>query len=119
MKGEFMVIKKDMLICPKSILNRGIIDDIDNHHPTNISVPSATNPPSGPSFNSSVPSEIPTSNSSSMRKVRILSDIYQRSKNEAHEENPIGETINVSLLSKADFKPSCFEDACTNEVWVQ
>jgi hypothetical protein len=102
----------------KSILNRGIIDDIDNEKPTSISIPSDTNPPSSPSSNSSVPSAIPTSNSSSTRKVRRLSEIYQRSKSQAHEENPIGETITFSLLSKANFEPSCFEDACTNEVWV-
>ena len=45
--------------------------------------------------------------------------IYQRSENQAHEENPIGETLNLALLAKVDFEPSCFEDACTNEVWVQ
>jgi hypothetical protein len=33
------------------------------------------------------------------------------SKSPAHEENPIGETVNFSLLSKADFEPSCFKDA--------
>ena len=48
-----------------------------------------------------------------------MSDIYERSENEAHEENPISETLNFSLLAKANFEPSCFEDACTNEVWVQ
>jgi hypothetical protein len=103
----------------KSFLDRDIIDGIDNEKPTNILVPSATNPPSSPSSNSSIPSASPTSNSSSARKVRRLSDIYQRSKSPAHEENPIGETVNFSLLSKVDFEPSCFEDACTNEVWVQ
>jgi hypothetical protein len=36
----------------KSILDRDIIDDIDNEKTTNISVPSATNPPSIPSSNS-------------------------------------------------------------------
>ena len=64
----------------KSVLDKDIIDDIDNEQPTNILVPSATNPPSSPSSNSSVPSASPTSNSSSIRKVRRLSDIYQRSK---------------------------------------
>jgi hypothetical protein len=103
----------------KSGLDRDIIDGINNEHPTNISVPSATNPPSSPSSHSSVPSASPTSNSSSGRKVRKLSDIYQRSKSLAHEENPIGETVNFSLLSKPDFQPSCFKDACINEVWLQ
>jgi hypothetical protein len=32
----------------KSVLDKDIIDDIDNEQPTNISVPSATNPPSSP-----------------------------------------------------------------------
>jgi hypothetical protein len=73
----------------KSILDRDINDDIDMEKPTNISVPSATNPPSIPSSNSFVPSAIPTSNLSSKRKVRRLSDIYQRSKILTHEENPI------------------------------
>jgi hypothetical protein len=92
----------------KSILDMDIIDDIDNEQPTNILVPSDTKPPSSPSSNSSVPSASPTSNSSFARKVRILGDIYQRSKSPAHEENSIGETIDFSLLSKADFEPSCF-----------
>jgi hypothetical protein len=74
----------------KYVLDRDIIDDIDNEKPTNISFPSATNPPSSPSSNSLVPSERPTSNSSSTRKVRRLHDIYQRSKSPTHEENPIG-----------------------------
>jgi hypothetical protein len=103
----------------KSILDKDIIDDIDNEQPTNISVPSATNPPISPSSNSSVPSTSPTSSANSTRKVRRLSDIYQRSKSPTHEENQIGETVNFSLLSKADFEPSCFKDACTNEVWLQ
>ena len=103
----------------KSILDRDNIDDIDNEKPNNILVPSATNPSSSPSSSSSVPSAIPTSNTNSARKVRRLSDIYQRSKSPTHEENPIGETINFALLSKADFEPSCFNDACTNEVWLQ
>lgn len=100
----------------KSVLDKDIIDDIDNEQPTNISVPSATNPPSSPSSNSSVSSAIPTSNANFARKVRRLSDICQRSKSPTHEENPIGETVNFALLSKA---PSCFRDACTNEVWLQ
>jgi hypothetical protein len=44
----------------KSVLDRNIIDDIYNEQSIDISVPSATNPPSSPSSNSSVPSEIPT-----------------------------------------------------------
>jgi hypothetical protein len=36
----------------KYVLDRDIIHDIDNEKPTNISVPSATNPPSSPSSNS-------------------------------------------------------------------
>jgi hypothetical protein len=103
----------------KSVLDKDIIDDIDNEQPTNISAPSATNPPSSPSSNSFVPSASPTSNANSARKVRRLSDIYQRSKSPTHEQNPIGETVNFSLLSKADFESSCFKDACTNEVWLQ
>jgi hypothetical protein len=103
----------------KSILDKDIIDDIDNQKANNISATSATNSPSSPSFNSSVPIARPTSNSNSARKVKRLSDIYQRSRSPSHEENPIGETVNFSLLSKADFEPSCFEDAWTNEVWVQ
>jgi hypothetical protein len=103
----------------KSILNRGIIDDIDNDKPTNISIPSATNPPSSPSSSSSVPSASLTSNSSSTRKIRRLSDIYQRTTSQAHGESPIREIINFSLLSNVDFVPSCFEDARTNEVWVK
>jgi hypothetical protein len=103
----------------KYVLDRDIIDDIDNEKPTNISVPSVTNPPSSPSSNSLVPSASPKSNSCSPWKVRRLSDIYQRSKIPTHEQNPIGETIHFSLLSKVDFEPSCFEYACTNDVWVQ
>jgi hypothetical protein len=107
-----------MMICV-NMFWIGILLMILNEKPTNILVPNATNIPSIPSSNSSVPSAGPTSNSSSVRKVRILSDIYQRSKSPTHEENPIGETINFDLLSKAYFEPSCFEYACTNEVWVQ
>ena len=65
----------------KFVLDKDIIDDIDNEQPSNISVPSATNPPCSPSFNS-VPSARPTSNENSARKVRRLSDIYQRSKSQ-------------------------------------
>jgi hypothetical protein len=103
----------------KSVLDKDMIDDIDNEQPTNISVPCATNPPSSPSSNSSVPSASPTSNANSTREVRRLSDIYQRSKSPTHEQNPIGETINFSLLSKVDFERSCFKYASTNEVWLQ
>jgi hypothetical protein len=51
----------------KSVLDKDIIDDIDNEQPTNISAPSATNPPSSPSSNSSVPSASLTSNENSAR----------------------------------------------------
>jgi hypothetical protein len=118
-EGGVCGYKKGHVYMSKSILNRGIIDDIDNEHPTNTSFPSATNPPSSASSSSSVPSAHPTSNSCSTRKVRILSGIYQRSKSQAHKENPICETLNFDSLEKADFEPSCFEDACTNEDWVQ
>ena len=53
------------------------------------------------------------------KKGRRLRDIYYRCQNQAHEEDPIGETINFSLLAKGDFELSCFEDAYTNEVWIQ
>ena len=67
------------------------------------------------------PSPLPRASPSSSppRKVRRLSDIYERCQNRAHEEDPIGETINFALLAKADFEPSCFEDRCANEVWMQ
>lgn len=64
------------------------------------------------------PSGIPSSSSSFKRKVRRLSYIYQRSKNQAHEADLIDETINFPLLAKANFEQSCFEDVCTNEVWM-
>ena len=48
-----------------------------------------------------------------------MCDIYDRSANQGHEEKPIGEKVNFSLLAKVDFDPSCFEHACTSEVWVQ
>ena len=67
------------------------------------------------------PSPLPRASPSSSppRKVRRLSNIYERYQNQAHEEDPIGETINFALLTKADFEPSYFEDAYTNEVWMQ
>ena len=71
----------------KSVLN----DDIDHEQPTNVFVPSATNPSSRPS-SCSIPIACPASTPSSRRKVRSLRDIYERSANQAHEENPIGET---------------------------
>jgi hypothetical protein len=45
----------------ESVLDRNLIDDIDNENPTNISVLNATKPPSSPSSNSPVPSASPTS----------------------------------------------------------
>lgn len=96
-----------------------MIDDIivDNDHgkPTNVSVSSGLTPPSSPSSISSTSSSIPSSSPTSTRKVRRLSDIYQRSANQAHEESPTGEIVKFSLLAKADFEPSCFEDAFNNE----
>eukprot|EP00253_Pinus_taeda_P014971 PITA_14971 len=88
-------------------------------HPTNVSVTSGLTPPSSPSSISSTSSSSPSSSPSSTRKVRRLSDIYERSANQAHEESPIGEIVNFALLAKAEFEPLCFEDACTNDVWMQ
>eukprot|EP00253_Pinus_taeda_P032896 PITA_32896 len=103
----------------KSILNDDIIVDNDHEQPTNVSVTSGLTPPSNPSSISSTSSSSPTSSPSSTREVRRLSDIYERSANQAHEESPIGEIVNFAILAKADFEPSCFEDASTNEVWMQ
>eukprot|EP00253_Pinus_taeda_P026479 PITA_26479 len=87
--------------------------------PTNVSITSGLTPLNSPSSISSTSSSSPTSSPSSTRKVRRLSDIYERSANQAHEESPIGDIANFSLLAKTEFEPSCFEDACTNEVWMQ
>ena len=100
-------------------MNDDIIVDNDHEQPTNVSVTSGLTPPSNPSSISSTSSSSPTSSPSSTRKVRRLSDIYERSANQAHEESPIGEIVNFALLAKAEFEPSCFEDACTNDVWMQ
>lgn len=107
---------KDHVEKKKSILNDDIIVDNDHEQPTNVSVTSGLTPPSSPSSISSTSSSSPTSSPISTRKVRRLSDIYERSENQAHEEGPIGEIVNFALLAKAKFEPSCFEDACTNEV---
>ena len=103
----------------ESVLDDDIIVDNDHKQPTNISVISGLTPQSSPSSIYSTSSSSPTSSPSSTRKVRILSDIYQRSENQAHEESPIGEIVNFALLAKVDFETSCFEDACTNEVCMQ
>eukprot|EP00253_Pinus_taeda_P005271 PITA_05271 len=111
--------KKGHVEKTKSILIDDIIVDIDHEPPTNDFVSSGLTPPSNPSSIASVSSSSQASSQIYTRKIRILSDIYQRSANQAHEENPTGETINFALLAKDCFEPSCFEDACTNEVWVQ
>eukprot|EP00253_Pinus_taeda_P031276 PITA_31276 len=100
----------------KYVLNDDIVVDNDHEQPTNVSVTSGLTPPRSPSSISSTSSSSPTSSPSSTRKVRILSDIYERSANQAHEERSLGEIVNFALLAKAEFEPSCFEDACTNEV---
>lgn len=48
-----------------------------------------------------------------------MSDVYQRRENQAHDKNLIGVKVNFYLFTKADFEQSCFEDACTNEAWMQ
>ena len=67
----------------KYVLNDDIIFDIEE--PSNASVSSCLTPPRSPSSISSVSCSSPTSSPSSTRKVRILSNIYQRSENQAHE----------------------------------
>ena len=98
----------------KSVLDDDVIADNDNEQPANGSISRSPSPPRNPS---PIPRASPSS--SPPRKVRRLSDIYNRCQNQAHEEDPIGETLNFVLLAKTDFEPSCFEDACANEVWLQ
>ena len=90
--------KKSHVEKTKSVLNDIIVDN-DNEQPTNVSVISGLTPPSSPSSISSTSSSSPTSSPSSTRKVRRLSDIYKRSANQAHEENPTGEIVNFALLA--------------------
>lgn len=118
-EGRFYDHRKGHAEKTKYIFNVVIIDVIDFEQPTNVSIPSATNPPYSPLSSSSIPSGSVASTPSSTRKVRRLSDIYQRSGNQAHEEKLIGKTMNIALLTKANFEPSRFKDACTNEVSMQ
>jgi len=108
--------KKGHVEKTKSILNNDIIVDNNHDQPTNVYVTSGLTPLSSPSSISSTLSSSPTFSPSSTRKVIKLSDIYESSANQAHEESPIGEIVNFALLAKAEL---CFEDACTNEVWMQ
>ena len=83
---------------PKSVLDDGIIVDNDNDKPANESISRSPRPPSDPSQILRA-----SSSSSPQRKVRRLSDIYERCQNQAHEEDPIGEIVNFALLAKVDF----------------
>jgi len=35
------------------------------------------------------------------------------------EGEPKGEVVNYALMTVVDFDPSCYEEACTNCVWMQ
>ena len=80
-------------------MNDGIIYDINNEKPTNISVPNATNP-------AIIPSSIYLGLiSSPTGRLRSLIKIYQRNTSREHEENPKGETIIFVLFSQGYFEP--------------
>lgn len=35
------------------------------------------------------------------------------------KEKVKGELVNYALITQVDLEPSCFEDVCTNGVWLQ
>eukprot|EP01018_Ginkgo_biloba_P010166 Gb_31047 [translate_table: standard] len=96
-----------------------IEDDIIPPPPTSSSGSSSS--PSSPSSGGSSflpsrttqssPSASSPSSESPLRKVRNLSDIYQRTTN-------MNQVVNFALLSPIQVEPTMFEEATKNQVWI-
>ena len=98
MKGEFMVIKNNILKSQNQFWMMMIFLIMIMSSAGSIS--RSLSLPRNPS-----PLPRARRSSSPLRKVKRLSDIYERCQNQAHEEDPICEMVNFALLAKDDFEP--------------